>query len=93
MASLTNTDLAAVSTDTGIHLYYQKGAQILEAQTANGSVWTTSTAVVGDKAQDGGSPIAAYYVTHDGTSNKANPVPAVRSIMKDMRSITEPSAW
>ena len=83
MSSLSNTDLVPVPTPSGLYLYYQQGAQILEACAENGSAWTQSTVVVGDKAQDpASSPITAYYVNHDGTSDPKNPVPAVRNIIK-----------
>jgi hypothetical protein len=80
--SLLSTDLVPVATDKGFFLYFQKEGEILEVHTEDGTAWTKSTTVVGDKAQDGGgSPITAYFVKHDGTSNAKDPVPAVRDII------------
>ncbi|KAK2753574.1 protein kinase ssp1 [Arachnomyces sp. PD_36] len=83
MASLLNTDLAPVPVGKALYLFYQKDADILETHTEDGSAWTSGSAVVGDKAQPGGSPITAFYVNYDGTSNPTNPEAAIHVLYID----------
>ena len=47
--SLQNTDLAAVSTDKELYLYYLQGTEIYEVVSKDSTEWTVSDKPVGDK--------------------------------------------
>jgi len=80
MPSIQTTDLAAVSTESKLYIYYQDNTNILEASSENGSSWTVSSTVVGDGCKNEGSAITAYYVKCDGSySGKSTVRPPKRA--------------
>ena len=64
MASLTNTDLAFVSTGAALHFYFQKENKIYECAFWENR-WGLHTVTMAEDADPNGSPIAAYYVEKD----------------------------
>jgi len=67
MPSLSGTDLAVVSADSKLYLYYQNGSDIHETfSDKDGAHWTASSTIVGSNAKGEGSPLTAYYVHNDG---------------------------
>ncbi|KAL4883700.1 hypothetical protein BJY04DRAFT_216048 [Aspergillus karnatakaensis] len=67
--SLQNTDLAAVSTDRALYLYYQQGTEIKEVTSKNGTDWIPTKTPVGDHCKVNGTSITAYFVVHRGGSD------------------------
>jgi hypothetical protein len=71
MSSLDSTDLAGLTTnEKNLYLFYQKSGNIVEAFSENGDSPTTQSAQVASDAQDGGSPLTAYYVKEDMNYDK-----------------------
>ncbi|KAA8651600.1 protein kinase ssp1 [Aspergillus tanneri] len=69
MGALTTSDYAAATDGSQIYLYYQnESGELREVTSADGSIWTETPSAVATKLNLGGSPITAYYVKHDGTS-------------------------
>ncbi|OTA69476.1 hypothetical protein K449DRAFT_428923 [Hypoxylon sp. EC38] len=77
MPSLINSDLAAVSTGSGLYLYYQNDKSLHETYSADGKSWTASSTTVSDDLSDEGSPITAYYVKYDGSMDKKETIHVV----------------
>ncbi|OTA97945.1 hypothetical protein M434DRAFT_26343 [Hypoxylon sp. CO27-5] len=77
MPSLINSDLAAVSTGSGLYLYYQNDRSLHETYSADGKSWTASSTIVSDDLSDEGSPITAYYVKYDGSMDKKETIHVV----------------
>ncbi|KAI0148147.1 hypothetical protein F4776DRAFT_660320 [Hypoxylon sp. NC0597] len=77
MPSLINSDLAAVSTSSGLYLYYQDGQSIYETSSTDGKVWAASSTTVSDDLSSNGSPITAYHVKYDGSIDKKETIHVV----------------
>ncbi|KAF7594367.1 protein kinase ssp1 [Aspergillus hancockii] len=71
MSSLDSTDLAGLTTDDkNLYLFYQKSGNIVEAFSENGGSPSTQSVQVASDAQDGGSPLTAYFVKEDMNYDK-----------------------
>ena len=70
MSSLVNTDLAAASTGSNSHLFYQQNSKIIHTQSGGGNTWTVETTPVGEDAKSSGAAITAYYVEKDANFSK-----------------------
>lgn len=75
MGALTTSDYAVTSDGTKIYLYYQNDTnEIREVTSSDGSGWTESNVIVAKDLQAGGSPITAYYVAYDSTTDNKSTV-------------------